>query len=206
MNPRKTTIAILAALSASLALADDFKTNNGKEYKNATVTQVEADGIVVRTKTGISKLYFTELSEDVQKRYHYDPAKAAAAQAVTVRQTEELNKQAQELDRQQKKQQSQVAEQQSQLAEQQGKQQNVQALVDRLAELRQQEENLLVQIGRVEDKKEVAWRRWASQGYNQPNSTDPAERDLPLMRGRLDNVRDEKTRVQRQLEQAQRQR
>ena len=206
MTPQKTTIAILAALSLSLALADDFKTNNGKEYKNATVTQVEADGIVVRTKTGISKLYFTELSEDVQKRYHYDPAKAAAAQAVTVRQTEELNKQAQELDRQQKKQQSQVAEQQSQLAEQQGKQQNVQALVDRLAELRQQEENLLVQIGRVEDKKEVAWRRWASQGYNQPNSTDPAERDLPLMRGRLDNVRDEKTRVQRQLEQAQRQR
>ena len=32
MNPRKT-IAILAALSVSLALADDFKTNNGKEYK-----------------------------------------------------------------------------------------------------------------------------------------------------------------------------
>jgi len=27
MNPRKTTIAILAALSVSLALADDFKTN-----------------------------------------------------------------------------------------------------------------------------------------------------------------------------------
>ena len=40
MNPWKTTIAILAALSVSLALADDFKTNNGKEYKNATVTQV----------------------------------------------------------------------------------------------------------------------------------------------------------------------
>jgi hypothetical protein len=63
MNPQKTTIAILAALSVSVALADDFKTNNGKEYKNATVRRVEADGIVVSTKGGISKLYFTELSE-----------------------------------------------------------------------------------------------------------------------------------------------
>jgi hypothetical protein len=55
MNPQKTTIAILVTLSAiSIALADDFKTNSGKEYKNATVTQVEADGIVIKTKGGIS--------------------------------------------------------------------------------------------------------------------------------------------------------
>ena len=37
----KTVVAILAALSTSLAVADDFKTTNGKEYKNATVTRVE---------------------------------------------------------------------------------------------------------------------------------------------------------------------
>jgi len=36
MNPRRTTIVILAALSASIALADDFKTISGKEYKNVT--------------------------------------------------------------------------------------------------------------------------------------------------------------------------
>ena len=34
VNSRNMIIAILAALSASLALADDFKTVNGKEYKN----------------------------------------------------------------------------------------------------------------------------------------------------------------------------
>jgi hypothetical protein len=45
----------LTALSASLALADDFKTVSGKEYKNATVSRVEADGIVIRTKGGISR-------------------------------------------------------------------------------------------------------------------------------------------------------
>jgi hypothetical protein len=102
MNPRKITIVILATLSAaSLTLADDFKTNDGKEYKNAIVTQVDPDGIVVRSKTGISKLYFTELPEDVQKRYHYDPANAAVAHAAEVatiqrtnQETEESNKRA----------------------------------------------------------------------------------------------------------------
>ena len=45
----QTALAIFAALSASLALAEAFKTVNGKEYKNATVTRVEADGIIVIT-------------------------------------------------------------------------------------------------------------------------------------------------------------
>ena len=74
----QTTLAILAALSASLALAEDFKTINGKEYKNAEVSRVEPDGIVLRTKSGISKLYFTELPKEVQERFHYNPAHVAA--------------------------------------------------------------------------------------------------------------------------------
>ena len=77
----KTALSILAALSASLALADDFKTINGKEYKNAEVSRVESDGIVLRTKSGISKVYFTELPKEVQERFHYDPEKAAAYSA-----------------------------------------------------------------------------------------------------------------------------
>jgi len=90
---------------ASIALADDFKATDGKEYKNATVTRVEADGIVVKTKGGISKVYFAELPTDVQERFHYDPQKAAAAQAAVVRQTQELNQfnsQQEELAKQQK--------------------------------------------------------------------------------------------------------
>jgi hypothetical protein len=55
----------------STALAEDFKTINGKEYKNVTVSRVEADGIVIKTKTGISKIYFVELPKDVQERFHY---------------------------------------------------------------------------------------------------------------------------------------
>jgi hypothetical protein len=70
-------LAIFASLSASLALADEFKTVSGKEYKNATVSRVEADGIVIRTNGGISKVYFTELPKDVQERFHYHFAQDA---------------------------------------------------------------------------------------------------------------------------------
>jgi hypothetical protein len=55
------TFVILIVCFATLALADDFKTINGKEYKSATVSRVESDGIVLRTKSGITKVYFTEL-------------------------------------------------------------------------------------------------------------------------------------------------
>ena len=64
-------LAISATLSASVALAEDFKTTNGKLYKDATVSRVEGDGIELKTKTGISKVYFTELPQDVQERFHW---------------------------------------------------------------------------------------------------------------------------------------
>src|SRR5689334_17229243 len=72
----KQAVVILAAVVAALqfAVADDFKTINGKEYKDATVSRVEADGIVIRTKTGISKIYFVELPKDVQERFRYGSA------------------------------------------------------------------------------------------------------------------------------------
>ena len=64
-------ILILAVLFASLALSEDFKTTKGKVYKDATVSRIEADGIELKTKTGISKVYFTELPQDVQERFHW---------------------------------------------------------------------------------------------------------------------------------------
>jgi hypothetical protein len=67
-------IALVVALSTSIALAEDFKTVTGKEYKDATVTRVEGDGIVLRTKSGISKVYFAELPRDVQEKFR--PAQA----------------------------------------------------------------------------------------------------------------------------------
>ena len=71
------TFVVLIVCFASIALADDIKTINGKEYKNATVSRVEADGIVLKSKSGISKVYFVELPKDVQERFHYGSATLA---------------------------------------------------------------------------------------------------------------------------------
>src|SRR5215813_8386770 len=66
---------------ATIAVADDFKLISGKEYKDVTVTRVEPDGIVLKAKSGISKVYFVELSQDVQERFHYNAAIASAYSA-----------------------------------------------------------------------------------------------------------------------------
>ena len=67
----RTTVVIVAVLVASLALSEDFKTTNGKVYKDATVSRIEGDGIVLKTEAGISKVYFTELPQEVQERFHW---------------------------------------------------------------------------------------------------------------------------------------
>lgn len=91
-------LVILATLSTSLALADDFKTVAGKEYKDATVTRVEPDGILVKYNSGISKLYFAELPKEIQERFHYNPANAAAfnsaAQAAVAKSNDNVQKEA----------------------------------------------------------------------------------------------------------------
>jgi len=80
----KTALIMLIGCFTSLALAEDFKTVSGKIYKDATISHVEADGIVLRTKTGISKVYFVELPRDVQERFHYGSA-TPTGKAVTQR-------------------------------------------------------------------------------------------------------------------------
>jgi hypothetical protein len=63
---------------AAPALADDFKTINGKEYKNVKISRVEPDGIVITFSRGVVKIPFSELSPEIQKKYGYDPQAAAA--------------------------------------------------------------------------------------------------------------------------------
>ena len=65
----------------SVALADDFKAIDGKEYKNVRVSRVEPDCIVLISSSGISRVYFTELPKEVQERFHYDATQAAAYSA-----------------------------------------------------------------------------------------------------------------------------
>jgi hypothetical protein len=56
------------------------------------VSHIEADGIVLKTKSGISKVYFVELPKEVQQRFGYDSTKLA-------RQAAEFQQQQQGADR-----------------------------------------------------------------------------------------------------------
>jgi hypothetical protein len=56
---------ILFLSFAAAALSEDLKTVNGKEYKDATVTRVDPDGVVVKTKSGSGR--FT--SPNCQKKF-----------------------------------------------------------------------------------------------------------------------------------------
>jgi hypothetical protein len=76
MKNYATVLAMLAVLTTSLALAEDFTTLNGKEYNDVIVSRVEPDGIVLRMKSGIVKLYFRELPKEVQERFEHAGAEA----------------------------------------------------------------------------------------------------------------------------------
>ena len=108
---------------------------------------------MLKTKSGITKVYFSELPKDVQEQFHYDPAQAAAAQAAAVQQAQQINqfnKQAEELGKQQDAASKEKAASGSQLN---AKYNNTQALADRLAVLQQQEQNLCVQSGKRRKQK-----------------------------------------------------
>lgn len=194
MDTRVLTFLIFSVASA--AFSEEFKTVNGKEYKDATVTRVEPDGIVLRTKSGISKVYFTELPKDVQERFHYDSEKAAsysseqaANYAAYQKQQEETRRQREDAD----------AKNNAVLAEQQVATNRTQALQTRYADLQKQEDELLVQIGQAK-RPGPAYREGKSLRH-QPNPLAP---QLPLLQSHLSDVRREKAEVRKQLQKAQR--
>lgn len=61
---------------ASRLLADDLTTVSGKTYTNARVFSVEPDGITVMHEAGAAKVPFTDLPQEIQIKYGYDPQKA----------------------------------------------------------------------------------------------------------------------------------
>ena len=142
MSTKVLTFLILCSTSAGFA--EDFQTINGKEYKDAAVTRVDPDGITVKTKSGITKVYFIELPKDVQEHFHYDPEKAASYSAEQAADYTAYQKQ---LDETQRQQQAAEAKNNAALAEQQAAASRVQTLQTRYGELQKQEDDLLRQIG-----------------------------------------------------------
>jgi len=193
MSTKVLTFLILCLALA--AFAEDFKTVNGRDYKEAAVTRVDPDGIIVKTKSGITKVYFTELPKEVQERFHYDSKKAASYSAEQAANYTAYQKQQEETQRQQQAADSKTN---AALAAQQAAANRTQALETRYAALRRQEDDLLLQIG--EAKKPGPEYRQGKTVRHQPN---PHKSQLPVLESHLKDVRHEKTDVKKQLEKAQ---
>ena len=197
MSTKVLTFLILSFASA--VLADDFTTLNGKEYKDATVTRTDPDGILVKTKSGITKLYFIELPKDVQERFHYQSEKAAAYSAEQAANYAAYQKQQDETQRQQRVADAKVT---AALAEQQAATNRTQALQTRYGELQKQEDELLLQIGQA--KQPGPAYRGGKNGRTLLHQPNPQKSQLPVLQSHLSDVRHEKTEVRKQLEKAQR--
>jgi hypothetical protein len=192
-------LTLLTVSFVQAALADDFKTLTGKEYKDVTVTRVEPDGIVLTGKAGISKVYFTELSKDVQERFGSDPQKAGNYSAQQSAEVEQVRKQQEEASRQQAE--ASPKENQSRV-EQETRQNNVRMLQGRYEELQRQEDNLLLQIGEAKKPGPAYWSGTKNKTlHHYPN---PQASQLPLLQSHLKDVRHQKDQVRKQLEKAQR--
>jgi len=193
------TLSLLIFCVASISFAEDFKTVDGKEYKNATVSRVEPDGIVVKMNSGISKLYFTELPKEVQERFHYDQEKASAYSAEQAANYTAYQKQQEES---QREQENAAAKQRRILAEQEAAKNRTQALQARYGELQKQEDDLLLQIGEAKQPGPAYYGGKNNRTLlHHPN---PKKSQLPLLQSHLREVRSEKKQVQRELEKAQR--
>jgi hypothetical protein len=197
MSTTVLTFWILSFISA--VFADDFKTLNGKEYKDAAVTRVEPDGIVLKTKSGVIKVYFAELPKDAQQRFHYDSEKAAsysseqaANYAAYQKQQEETRRQRADAD----------AKNRTILAEQQAATNRTQVLQARYNELQKREDELLLQIGQAQQPGPAYYGGKDNKTLlHHPNPQKP---HLPFLQSHLSDIRHEKSEVRKQLEKAQR--
>ena len=194
MQTKLFTILLLFFVTS--ALSEDFKTVNGREYKDAIVTRVDPDGIMVKTKSGITKVYFIELPKEVQERFHYDSEKAASYSAEQAANYTAYQKQQDETQRQQH---ATDAKNNAALAAQQAATNRTQTLQTRYGELQKQEDYLLRQIGQA--KQPGPEYRQGKSVRHQPN---PQKSQLPLLESHLKDVRHEKAEVRKQLEKSQR--
>jgi len=189
----------------SVVLADDFKTIKGKEYKNAKVSRVEPDGIVLVTKSGISKVYFTELPKDVQERFNYDPDKGAAYSAEQNAALEQLRKRQEEAMTKRtgktEKNNKYVGEQKAASEARQAQQEKIRQLQSRYDELQKQERDL---IRRIQEAERLPRYLTGQSGNKHYSYLKPAWQYGPDWEENLSDVRHEKDQVRKQLEQAQR--
>lgn len=115
------TILLLAAMPA---LADTITTISGTTYLDASVTKTTPTAISISHSTGMAKIPFKDLPAALQKKYGYDPAKAAEYEAQEAQRAAEQKQraEAQRLQADQEnaeREQARTAKEQAELAQQQ---------------------------------------------------------------------------------------
>ena len=197
VNTKLLTVLIISF--APSVFSEDFRTVNGKEYKDATITRVEPDGIVVKTKSGITKVYFAELPKEVQNRFGYDPQKASAHSAEQASNYAAYQKQQEDA---QREREDAAAKNNAILAKQEEAKNRTQGLQTRYDELQKQEDDFLRQIGEAKQPGPAYYGGKNNRTLlHHPN---PQKSQLPLLQSHLSDVRKEKNEIRRQLEKAQR--
>ena len=78
MKPLLTMTGVLVLAIAS-ARAEDWKTTEGKSYQGVTVLSHDDGFVTIMYAEGGARVPLSTLPPDLQKRFGYDPAKAAAA-------------------------------------------------------------------------------------------------------------------------------
>ena len=82
---RRAVHGIMAILLAGAATrADDLTTRDGKVYKGYKVLGHDAGYVTIMYADGGGKIPLSQLPDELQKKYNYDPAEAAAAIKATV--------------------------------------------------------------------------------------------------------------------------
>jgi len=138
-----------------------------------------------QAKSGISKVYFTELPKEVQEHFHYDAEKAATYSAAQNAATQKNNEQ--------------LDKEYAGIQWTREQQQNIQALRVSLQLLQNAKEDLQREIG--EKEKLPSRLSWYSSKYSHGTYDNPARADLPDLKERLFNVTQEIGRVTKQLQQ-----
>ena len=101
---------------------DALTTTSGKTYKDVTVKGAGALGISIKHSTGFAKIPFSDLSEEIRKKYNYDPKKAkAAAEQKAASMAKVKKRQEQALAKRKASQAAKMAEQKASQAEAQAK-------------------------------------------------------------------------------------
>lgn len=71
-------MAVLVA--ADDCFSADITTLDGKTYKDARVTGVEANGVHISFREGVVEVPFDQLPQELQRQYGYDPAQTTGLQ------------------------------------------------------------------------------------------------------------------------------